>query len=275
MKRWWPLAILILAALVAIAADSCDSNCGSVRLPYLGDVCGRGGGGAGGTAVPTATNSPTPTPTPGATPTPVSVFQETLGSFSFREDSSCEMAAAIDPITIVFFPDGVVAASHVLHHGLTSPPPPPLLGGSPQRFWDSGQCRIGDLDLGENSGGQACFATPPVCPIDRWHIRGQWSTQTGSYTWSGATPHFDKAVSQNCWHVVPNQYDGSHGGYPPYAPGVSGFTAGREWVAYQFILGGHQIMGSEYWGNVHYMRQCNGEWSRSDGTVYFIEVVRP
>lgn len=106
----------------------------------------------------------------------------------------------------------------------------------------------------------------------------------GGGTFSVCTPHWDQdgggywfLGKHGCWHYVPavfgDTWDGPGGAFPSY---ISGFTAGQEYL-YQLLVvqGGHRFLGSYYYENDQEMSQCEevGDQTRSDGFVYFIEVM--
>ena len=252
------LAVIIVATTSLGLHSDCDGHGAPIVLPVA--TTGGGGGGGGGGSTPTAV--------------PTLTFYQLRGS-QYSYDEGCGFGSEIDPVTTILLNAGSLE-DHLRHINWDRDSPAPVFGPETrQRFYDNGVCVWGETSLGTNDGTQNCGdpsgTIPFLCPQQRWHTRCNAVAERdmSGRVWGTCTPHWDEAISsqQSCWHAVPPVYDGDDN----YEG--DGFTVGRDRLWWNLIVDdGHYFVKAEFWNNTRKMRQCNGDWTGSNGWVNFIDL---
>jgi hypothetical protein len=148
-------------------------------------------------------------------------------------------------------------------------------------YRDNGGCVEGAITQATNDGVQDCWTQtiPPYpypCPQNRWHARCNVQSQLDPFgrVWATCSPHWDEeyalypnASNPDCWHVVPEVYAGGEN----YSG--DGFTVGRNRLWWDLVeVAGHQWMYVKLWGNDERQQQCDGQMTRSNGWVDFVNI---
>ena len=194
-----------------------------------------------------------------------------VGSYTTDYDEGmgfCPVDQLKDPINVIFakrgMPDRV--SRHATDHGGWE-----VHTNSPS----STQCFLDHLpEYGSLQQQHDSNASNNGACRGRYHMRyrtgshpdGSWDFDPSWGFFAAAAAHHEDEYF--CGHVVDHNLD-PFDSDKPY--GVSGFDMGRNDILENWVMNGpHSLLSTEDWGNTQPMRQADGEYSWSDGWVYYI-----
>ncbi|MDX6671465.1 MAG: hypothetical protein QOI91_1828 [Solirubrobacteraceae bacterium] len=188
-----------------------------------------------------------------------------------NDDTSCS-GAPKDPMGALFL--GSAATDKVLGgdrgdiHYHTGWDEHPFEGN--QRYQAFGFCVTNDGQVAQSAGG----------PNSRYHIRywlSAYEYAPGRRS-TASTPHHDLYIYEcnppfGKHGIDPGAVDRGDGYRREY--GESGFDMGRKKLAAAFRNPHHHDVRQGYWGNTRSIKQCDGLYAGSNGTLTLMTVGRP